>query len=63
LRRSPLWYSNRRESPVQVGDPESSVEMARGGRCGVPSRATGQTVRRPSTIAAICVPSGDHTGP
>ena len=61
--RLPLWYRMRRESPVHVGDPASPVDKGRGGPCGAPSRPTGQTVRRPSMIAAICVPSGDHTGP
>src|SRR5713101_940777 len=57
------WYKIRRESPVHVGEPASSVDKGRGGPCGAPSRPTGHTVRRPSMIAAICVPSGDHTGP
>ena len=38
-------------------------DIGRGGPMGAPSLPTGQAVSRPSTIAAIRVPSGDHTGP
>src|SRR3954463_3332921 len=40
-----------------------SLVMRRGGPCGSPPARTGQTESRPSWIAAILVPAGDHAGP
>jgi hypothetical protein len=52
-----------RESPCQLGACALSVVTRRGGPCGSPLDATGHTDSTPSKIAAILVPSGDHTGP
>src|SRR5215203_2727869 len=52
-----------RESPCQLGACALSEVTRRGGPCGSPLDATGHTDRTPSKIAAILVPSGDHTGP
>src|SRR5262245_27802760 len=52
-----------RESPCQLGECALSVVIRRGGPSGSPAGDTGHTDSTPSWIAAILVPSGDHTGP
>ena len=57
------WYSMCFESPVQLGENAISFVRRRGGPTGAPVADTGTTSSTPSVISAMCVPSGDQTGP